>query len=182
MDASMGLATLSGIQRVTIPIYNLGCGGDGAHLAERVLAQVPGVSYVYVNPATEMAYIEYDPNLSDPDQLAAALKRSGFGPLHAETRVELVPVGDKTVPLNTQRLALAAGLWSAAFYTLCIVATLLLPAIFHMRIFWEMILIGFDWTQPWTFVLGLVEAFLYGVLGVWSFAAVYKALPQRVVG
>ncbi len=42
-------------QRVTLLVYNLSCGGGGVLIIERSLARTPGVIYVYVNPATEMA-------------------------------------------------------------------------------------------------------------------------------
>ncbi len=68
------------VQHITLPIYNLSCGGGGSLTVERVLARTPGVVEVYVNPATEMAYIRYDPALCDPEQLTAVIKRAGFGP------------------------------------------------------------------------------------------------------
>lgn len=68
------------VQHVTLPIYNLSCGGGGSLTIERVLARTPGVEEAYVNPATEMAYISFDPEQSNPEQLAAVIKRAGFGP------------------------------------------------------------------------------------------------------
>lgn len=65
-------------QRITLPIDDLSCGGGGALIVERALAQTPGVVYVYINPATEMAYIEYDPALSDPDRLVKVVEHAGF--------------------------------------------------------------------------------------------------------
>lgn len=67
-----------GGRRVTLPIYGLGCGGGGALTAERALARVPGVVQAYVNPATEMAYVEYEPAVTGPEQLVAAIECSGF--------------------------------------------------------------------------------------------------------
>jgi Cu+-exporting ATPase len=67
-------------QHITLPIYNLSCGGGGSLTIERVLARTSGVVEVYVNPATEMAYITYDPEQSSPEQLAIVIKRAGFGP------------------------------------------------------------------------------------------------------
>ena len=65
-------------QRITLPIDDLSCGGGGALIVERALARTPGVVYVYINPATEMAYIEYDPALSDPDRLVKVVEHAGF--------------------------------------------------------------------------------------------------------
>ncbi len=65
-------------QRITVPVYDLSCGGGRMLIIERALARTPGVVYVYVNPATEMAYVEYDPALVDPDRLATAVEHAGF--------------------------------------------------------------------------------------------------------
>ena len=62
--------------RITLPIDNLRCGG--ALTIERALMRTPGVVHVYVNTAIEMAYVEYDPSLTDSDHLVAAIERAGF--------------------------------------------------------------------------------------------------------
>ncbi len=64
--------------RLTMAIYGLACGGGGALTVERALAKLPGVSRVYVNPATEMAYVEYDPERLSWEQLVAAVESAGF--------------------------------------------------------------------------------------------------------
>lgn len=66
-------------QHITLPIYDLSCGGGGALIVEHALAKVPGVARAYVNPATEMAYVEYDPTSVATEQLIAAVKHAGFG-------------------------------------------------------------------------------------------------------
>ena len=61
-----------------IPIYGLGCGGAGATTVERQLAATDGVLRVYVNPATEAAYIDYDPAETDPSSLVKAIEKAGY--------------------------------------------------------------------------------------------------------
>lgn len=61
-----------------IPVYGLGCGGGGASTIERELARQPGVVSVYVNPATETAYIDYDAALIGAARLARVIERSGY--------------------------------------------------------------------------------------------------------
>lgn len=68
------------LQRLTLPLYNLGCSSGDALTAERILAQQPGVVEVYANPATEAAYIVYDPALTNEAHLTMVVQRAGFGP------------------------------------------------------------------------------------------------------
>jgi cation transport ATPase len=65
-------------QRITLPVNGLSSGKDGVRIIEHALAQTPGVVHIYVNPSIEMAYIEYDPVLSDPDRLVKAVEHAGF--------------------------------------------------------------------------------------------------------
>ena len=64
--------------RVTIGIAGLGPEGGGALTAERVLSRAPGVVRAYVNPLTEMAYVEFDPMTTSTATLAAAIEMAGF--------------------------------------------------------------------------------------------------------
>jgi copper chaperone CopZ len=65
-------------KRVTVPIYGLGCGGGGSLTVERALVKIPGIVRTYVNPAMEMAYVEYDPARTDPRQWIEPVERVGF--------------------------------------------------------------------------------------------------------
>lgn len=65
-------------QRMTLPIYHLSCGGSGVLIVQRALARTAGVQHVYVNPATEMAYVEYDPAQADLTRLIQAVEHAGF--------------------------------------------------------------------------------------------------------
>ena len=170
-------------QRITLPIYNLGCGGGGSLTIERALTKAPGVTQVYVNPATEMAYIVYDPTLANPQQFAAVIDRMGYGPRVAAHRAVSAPQPDSASRgrrrWDVRGLATVAGLALAAIYALCVGAYVLFPNQFQIYRLWERVLLGVSWAVPWTLVLGLVEAFLYGAIGAWAFAALYRALPGR---
>jgi len=61
-----------------VPIHGLGCGGGGATTIERELGRAPGVLRVYVNPATEVAYIDYDPAQTDARRLARVIDQIGY--------------------------------------------------------------------------------------------------------
>ena len=67
-------------QALRIPVYELGCGGGGAATVERELARASGVLRVYVNPATETAYVDYDPAQTDPVRLARVVEEAGYRP------------------------------------------------------------------------------------------------------
>jgi cation transport ATPase len=172
------------IQRITLPIYNLGCGGGGSLTIERALTKAPGVTQVYVNPATEMAYIVYDPALANPEQFAAVIDGMGFGPPpvapHRAVGASQPDSASRVSrPWDVRGLATLAGLGLAAIYALCIIVDLLLPNQFQLYRLWERLLLGVTWAAPWTLLLGLVEAFLYGAIGAWAFARLYRALPVR---
>jgi copper chaperone CopZ len=67
-----------GTARVTMPIIGLGCGGDGALRIERLLLSTPGVTSAYVNPLTEMAYINFDSVRVPASDLAGVIRRAGY--------------------------------------------------------------------------------------------------------
>ena len=69
----------STLAHTTLPLTHLGCGGSDVLTAERELRRVDGVARVYVNPLTEMAYVEHDAALCSHAQLTAALRRAGHG-------------------------------------------------------------------------------------------------------
>ena len=61
-----------------MPVYGLGYGGSGVWAVESAMHQVAGVTRVYVNADTEMAYLEYDPRGFNFDQLLSAVERVGY--------------------------------------------------------------------------------------------------------
>lgn len=182
MNAQVAQKTTS-ICRTTLPVYSLGCGGGDALALERDLRRIPGVRNVYVNPATEMAYVQYDAAEVDASALAAAIAQAGFGPSRLRRTPSEVsaplPRAEAALRLDSRRWMLAGGLWLAAIYALCVVAYLLVPQVFHVVAFWETMFASLNWPEVWILLLGLVAAFGYGALGAWSLALAYNVLPQR---
>jgi cation transport ATPase len=167
-------------QRVTFPLYNLCCGGGGSLVVERALQQLRGVQRAYVNPATEMVYVEYDPAATGPAHLRETLQHAGFGPPANESSPPS-PVVPTQAParLDVRRMALTGGCLLALLLVLCVAADRLFPGVSQMGPLWTLVLIGYDWTELWTLPLGLVQAFLYGALGAGALALFYNAAPAR---
>ena len=65
-------------RRLTLPVIGLSLGGCGALTLERELRQLSGVSEVYVNPATENAYIDYDPECVTATAIADKIRELGY--------------------------------------------------------------------------------------------------------
>ena len=62
------------IARVTYAIYGLGCWGGGAATVEHALTRTSGVNRAYINPLTEMAYVDYDSDVCGAQALMSAVK------------------------------------------------------------------------------------------------------------
>jgi cation transport ATPase len=73
-----------------IPILDLGCGTSG-HVVERELIATNGVLRAYVNPATETAYVDYDPAEVDSWALVRAIERAGYRPGHPRSDLAGLP-------------------------------------------------------------------------------------------
>ena len=68
------------ILRTALPVSPLGCRGEARLWLELIVGNLPGVRSASVNSRTEMAYVEYDPELTDPGELFAAIQRWGLAP------------------------------------------------------------------------------------------------------
>ena len=60
----------------TVLLEDSACGGS-AHAIEEALRKVPGVSRAYVNPATEVAFVEYDGDRCTDADLVTAVESLG---------------------------------------------------------------------------------------------------------
>lgn len=66
-----------------LAVLDLTCSGGGALTVERALARLTGVQRVYVNPLTEMAYVDYDPDVTTVAELIATVERCGYRAVEA---------------------------------------------------------------------------------------------------
>jgi len=69
---------MDGLTELRIPISGLGCGGGGAVTLERAIASMAGVRRVYVNPATETAYVSAEPDAVDIPALVHIIDEAGY--------------------------------------------------------------------------------------------------------
>ena len=65
-------------QSVRIPVFGLACGAGDMSTVERALSRTHGVVEAYGNPATEAAYVTYDPALVTVAELRRAIERAGY--------------------------------------------------------------------------------------------------------
>lgn len=72
------LPTYLEAERVVAPILGLSLGGCGAQQLERSLRSLPGVFDVYVNPASEAAYVTYDTARIARADLQRAIEVAGY--------------------------------------------------------------------------------------------------------
>ncbi len=64
--------------RIALPVIGLSCGGGGSLSVEKALRRLPGVYWVYANPATEMAYVEYSEGQVSLSDMREAIWAVGF--------------------------------------------------------------------------------------------------------
>lgn len=81
--------------------------------------------------------------------------------------------------LNTKLVSWALGLSAAISFIVCVVFGLITPESLHMHVFLEQVLPGFKWLTGWSFLLGLVESFLYGVYAGLVFCPIHNWLHRR---
>jgi copper chaperone CopZ len=154
---------------------SLECGGGSAPVAERALEGIPGVLRVYANPATEMAYVEYDPERCDADRLRAALHEMGLGtgvgapgPVRPRER-RRADIG---------RIAVAAGVWAGTIYLIVVGIVLL----FTGRAVAPLPGWAADVPRRSDFLVHALAIVSAGTFGGWLFAMLYNLVPRRRPG
>ncbi|MGE0439005.1 MAG: DUF5676 family membrane protein [Vicinamibacterales bacterium] len=81
--------------------------------------------------------------------------------------------------LNTRLLTLSLGIFAAVTFLVCIAFGLVVPAEMRMTGMLEQMLPGFTWLTIGTFLLGLVESFLYGAYAGLGIGVIYNGLARR---
>ena len=81
--------------------------------------------------------------------------------------------------LNLRLTTVAAALFTTLSYVLCVAFGLVTPESVHMHQFLEMVLPAFRWISLGSFLLGLVESFLWGGYIGGGFIFVYNWLYRR---
>ncbi len=82
-------------------------------------------------------------------------------------------------PLNLKVVIWSLGLFGAVSFVLCVAYGLLVPEALHMKQLLLILLPGFTWLSFGSFLLGLVESFLYGVYAGLVYVPLYNGLHRR---
>lgn len=80
--------------------------------------------------------------------------------------------------LYWKTVGVSVGLFLAISYVLCVVYDLIFPSQ-TMYQAWIRLLPGFKWLTRWSFILGLVETFLYGVYFALVFVPLYNFFKTK---
>lgn len=80
--------------------------------------------------------------------------------------------------LDWRVMTWSLGAFGAITFTLCVAYGLVVPDAFHMVQFLEIVLPGFRWLSAGTFLLGLVESFLYGAYAGLVFTPLHNAFSN----
>lgn len=80
---------------------------------------------------------------------------------------------------NIRVVTWSLGVFGAATFVVCVAYGLVVPASLHMTPWLEAVLPGFRWLTVPAFILGLAEAFLYGVYAGLAFTPIYNLFLRR---
>ena len=81
--------------------------------------------------------------------------------------------------LNWKIVCWSLGLTSAFSFVICVLWGLITPDALHMHMFLEQILPAFKWLTWWSFLLGLIESFLWGFYIGIVFVPIHNFLTKR---
>jgi hypothetical protein len=81
-------------------------------------------------------------------------------------------------PLEWKVVGFSIGTFFSITYVLCITYDLIFPG-YAMYEAWIKLLPGFEWLTWWSFFLGLIESFLYGIYIGLVFVPLYNFFNMR---
>ena len=81
--------------------------------------------------------------------------------------------------MNTKIVTWSAGLFTAISFLICVIFGLITPETVHMHQFLEIVLPAFVWISLGSFLLGLVESFLWGAYIGFGYSLIHNALWRR---
>lgn len=82
-------------------------------------------------------------------------------------------------PLNWKVMTWSLALFAAVTVVVCVAYGLVMPKALHMTQFLEITLPGFQWLSVGSFILGLVETFLYGAYAGLVFTGIHNFVQRR---
>lgn len=80
--------------------------------------------------------------------------------------------------LDIKIVATSLATFSAVMFAFCVAYGLIVPPRFHAAPLLEMVLPGFRWLSTGSFILGLVETFLYGAFAGVVFVPIYNRVAK----
>ena len=81
--------------------------------------------------------------------------------------------------LNIKVVSWALATTTAISFVVCVAYGLVMPETLHMHVFLEQVLPGFKWLTLQSFLIGLVESFLYGAYAGLVYVPVYNFFARR---
>lgn len=81
--------------------------------------------------------------------------------------------------LNIKVVSWALATTTAISFIVCVAYGLATPETLHMHVFLEQVLPGFKWLTLQSFLIGLVESFLYGAYAGLVYVPVYNFFARR---
>ena len=81
--------------------------------------------------------------------------------------------------LNIKVVSWALATTTAISFVVCVTYGLATPETLHMHVFLEQVLPGFKWLTLQSFLIGLVESFLYGAYAGLVYVPVYNFFARR---
>ena len=82
--------------------------------------------------------------------------------------------------LNWKIVSISLGLWSTVSFIICVIWDLVMPSSLSMQTMWEMLLPGFVWLSTGSFILGIVETFLFGLYSGILFVVIYNPINNWI--